>query len=149
MFLFSGQNSHLPPSLSNALITLILKPDKPHVKCRSYRPISLINSDAKIIAKVFARRLENHLPSLIAPDQNGFIKGRQGFQNIQRLLNIIDARKESPDTAMVSLDVEKSFGRVEHNYLFEVLQSFGFGEYICKCIKMFYHCDKLCNLPAL
>lgn len=139
MLVESIEAEHLPPSLSNALITLILKPDKPHTKCGSYRPISLINSDAKIIAKVFARRLENHLPSLIASDQNGFIKGRQGFHNIRRLLNIIDVRKESPDTAIVSLDAEKAFDRVEHNYLFEVLRRFGFGEYICKCMKMLYH----------
>ena len=139
MLVESIEAEHLPPSLSKALITLILKPDKPHIKCGSYRPISLINSDAKIIAKVFARRLENHLPSLITSDQNGFIKGRQGFHNIRRLLNIIDVRKESPDTAIVSLDAEKAFDRVEHNYLFEVLQRFGFGEYICKCVKMLYH----------
>ena len=129
MLVESIEAKHLPPSSSNALITLILKPDKPHIKCGSYRPISLMNSNAKIIANVFARRLENHLLSLIASDQNGFIKGHQGFHIIQRLLNIIDVRRESPDTGIVSLDAEK-FDRVEH-YLFEVLQQFGFGDYIC------------------
>lgn len=121
----SIEAEHLPLYLSNVLLTLILKPDKHLIKCGSYRPyppISLINSDAKIIAKVFARRLEKHLPSLIALGQNGFIIGHQGFHDIQRLLNITDVKRESPDTTLVSLDAEKSFDRVEHNYLFEVLQ---------------------------
>ncbi len=42
----------LPPSLRKALITLIPKPDKPSNKCESYRPVFLINTDAKILARV-------------------------------------------------------------------------------------------------
>lgn len=80
----SFEKGELPPSLRNAFITLILKPGKPPAKCESYLPISLINNDVKIIAKVLARRLEKHLPDIIALDQNGFIKGRQGSHNIRR-----------------------------------------------------------------
>ena len=95
-------------------MALILKPGKPPTKCESYHPISLINNDVKIIAKVIARRLEKHLPDIIALDQNGFIKGRQGSHNIRRLMNIIHAKKETSDMAVIGLDVEKPFDRVEH-----------------------------------
>lgn len=134
----SLEKGELPLTLRNALITLILKPGKPPTKCESYRPISLINSDVKIIAKVLARRLEKHLPSIVALDQNGFIRGRQGFHNIRRLLNIIHAKKESSDMAVIGLDAEKAFDRVEHPYLFEVLNRFGIGSYFLRWIKVLY-----------
>ena len=75
----SYENGRLPLSLRGAVITLILKPNKPANKCQSYRPISLLNSDIKMLCKVLARRLEPILPLIIGSDQNGFVKGRQGF----------------------------------------------------------------------
>ena len=88
------KTNSLPPSLSKALILNILKPGKPPSKYESYRPISLLNADAKLIAKVIAKRLENLLPGLIHVDQNGFVRGRQAFQNLRRVLNIVRVRDE-------------------------------------------------------
>lgn len=51
MFQKSYKNVSLPPSLRGAMITLLLKPNKPAHKCQSYRPISLLNSDIKIFAR--------------------------------------------------------------------------------------------------
>ncbi len=138
MYEESFQNGTLPPSLRNALITLILKPDKPPTKCESYRPIFLLNSDTKIIAKVLALRLEKCLPSLIDNDQNGFIKNQQAYYNIRRLLNIIYEKKEAQDSCIPSLDAEKAFDRIEWPYLFEVLSRFGFGVYLRKWIRLLY-----------
>lgn len=95
------------------MITLILKPDKPPTECGSYRPISLLNSDSKIIAKALAMRRENVLPHVIHADQNCFVKNRLGFHNVRRVLNLVHVCEESPDTAILSLDVEKAFDRVE------------------------------------
>lgn len=79
------QQDSLPTSLRNALITLILKLRKSPVECGSFRPISLVNVDAKIIAKALALRLERVLPQLIHIDHNGLIKKGQWFHNVRRV----------------------------------------------------------------
>lgn len=71
----------LPQSLRHAIISIIFKKDKDPSQCSSYRPISLICSDVKLLAEVLARRLETVLPAIISPDQTGFIKDRQYYIN--------------------------------------------------------------------
>ena len=138
MYVEAFERGHLPPSLQSTLIILILKPGKPPTECGSHRPISLMNSDAKMMAKALSMRLERVLPSIVHTDQNGFVKNRQGFHNVRRVLNIIHANKGSSDTAILSLDAEKAFDRVEWPYLLEVLRCFGFGDYFCKWIDILF-----------
>lgn len=71
---------HLPPTLTEASITLLLKKDKDPLLCGSYRPISLLNVDFKILAKLLSFHLQKVIPTLIDPDQSGFISGRVIFQ---------------------------------------------------------------------
>lgn len=84
MFEHSLSTGTLPNTLTEAAISVILKKNKNPAECSSYRPISPLNFDAKILAKILAKRLETCLPSIISGDQTGF-RGRNLFSNIRRL----------------------------------------------------------------
>ncbi len=123
-----------------SLISLLLKKGKDPLDCSSYSPISLIPCDPKIYAKVFASRMEKVIHSLIKEDQTGFIKGRNASDNMHRLLHILDFADSHPTPcAVFSLDAEKAFDRLEWNYMWAVLQCFGFSEHLISMIKTLYH----------
>ncbi len=128
----------LPPTLSEASISLLLKSDKDPLLCGSYRPNSLLNVDLKILSKILAQRLQQVLSSIISTDQMGFMLGRHSFHNTRRLLNIISSPSSSSPEVIISLDAEKAFDRVEWGYLFFILQKFSFSSDFISWVKLLY-----------
>lgn len=139
MFNHAYEQGTLPPTLTKTSISLIHKKDKDPLNCASYRPISLLPVDVKILAKILARRLESIMPLIICDDQTGFIKGRHSYSNIRRLLDVIltPSSSDSPEI-VISLDAEKAFDRVEWAYLFFSLKQFGFSNNFISWIKLLY-----------
>ena len=73
---YSFENNLLSLDQRRALLVLIPKGTKDKRELKNWRPISLLNVDYKILAKVLAKRLQQVITKIISPDQTGYIKGR-------------------------------------------------------------------------
>ena len=76
-------------SFYEATITLIPKPDKDVTKKENFRPISLMNIDAKVLNKILVNRIQEHIKRIIHHGQVGLILAMQGFFNIRKSINVI------------------------------------------------------------
>lgn len=135
-FLFDFE---LPESWKEANITLIPKPGKSLKKVESYRPISLLNADYKLFAKVIAERLNVVMPNLVHEDQRGFIKGRPLKELTYSLIGSMDmAIAYDLPLVVIALDAAKAFDRINWVYLQTLVKHLNLGVNFCKILKAIY-----------
>lgn len=128
----------LPSSQKGALISLIFKKGD-RLEHKNWRPISLLNVDYKLCARALAGRLLGVLHHIIAPDQTCGVRGRFIGENVALLRDIVQFTSETnTPAAVLSLDQEKAFDRVDWPFLFRVLEHCGFGPSFVSWVKLLY-----------
>jgi len=128
----------LPSSMREGVLSLLFKKGDPTL-LGNYRPLTMINVDAKILAKALARRLDRVLPSLVHPDQTGFVQGRYIHENSLLIRGIIDHhRRTNIPGAILFLDQEKAFDRVLWDFRDAVLGAAGFGPGFTSLVRLLH-----------
>eukprot|EP00112_Aurelia_sp_Birch-Aquarium-sp1_P012597 Seg265.3 transcript_id=Seg265.3/GoldUCD/mRNA.D3Y31 product="Transposon TX1 putative 149 kDa protein" protein_id=Seg265.3/GoldUCD/D3Y31 len=128
----------LTESMRLAILSLIYKKNDIEL-IKNWRPISLLNVDYKIGSKAFATRLKTVLPHIISSDQTCSVPGRSIFDNLMLIRDTFDycEMKKLP-LAIVKIDQEKAFDRVNWQFLEKVLSKMNFGPNFIRCIQTMY-----------
>ena len=135
----SHRNKQLPPSLNRSYITIIPKDSPDKTQLKNYRPISLLNIDYKIISKTITNKLKPYMSKLIHPDQQCAVQGRKIQNHLHFIRDFITYTQDKPTPgAIISLDQEKAFDRVSHEYLHKTTHAYNLGTYLETWIQTLY-----------
>ena len=133
------QNGELSPTMKNGLITLIYKKKGDPSILKFWRPITLLTVDYKILSKILTTRFSKHMNDLLNPYQSSGPKERDIIDNILNIQTILEYAEQNQESlALISLDNEKAFDRMEQNFVYKALEKYNLHPNFIKWSKLLY-----------
>ena len=112
--------------LNSTFLVLILK-RRGAEDLKDFRPISLVGSLYKLIAKVLANRLKKVRNGLVNPTQNAFVEGRQILDASLIANEVISSMQKRKERGVLcKLDIEKAYDQINWSFILKVLKKDGF-----------------------
>ena len=132
-------NAMLTRSMRRGLLVLIPKKDRDISHVKNWHPLTLMNTDHKILSKILANRMKPVLNSLIGTQQSGYMEGRFIGNNNRTMIDIIEyCDQRSIDVIMISVNFEKCFDTIEFQAIEGALNYYGFGHKFIDMIMLLY-----------
>ena len=120
-------------------VMCLLFKKKNKAKIENYRPVTLMNTDYKLYTKTIATKLGKVAPTLLHPNQAGFVPGRGLYDHTRTSHTTIEyCDLMGINGCIVSLDQEKAYDKIDHDYLWRILEKNGFPETFIRKIKTLY-----------
>ena len=135
----SHSEKRLPESLRHGVLNLIPKGGKDARFLKNLRPITLLNTDYKIIEKTVSNRMQKSLERIIHEDQKGFLPGRKIATNIRKALDIVRYCDQNQIASiLLSLDFQKCFDQISMSAIMGAVRFFDYGQYIQDWTEILY-----------
>ena len=144
---YAFSNGELSASQRQTVITLIEKKGRDKRLIKNWRPISLLNVDAKVISKCLANRVKKVISSLISSDQTAYVPGRYIGESVRLTSDLLEYTDiHNLPGFLLTIDIEKAFDSVDHIFLCSSLKKFGLGTEFVQWIKFIRNKQESCIL---